>query len=59
MAAAALDTDSDKETEKQKLESKEDFDSKTLEDIHKILEALKKSDDKVVQKILEDAFSNE
>jgi hypothetical protein len=38
---------------------KEDFDSKTLEDIHKILEALKKSDDKVVQKILEDAFSNE
>jgi DNA-binding GntR family transcriptional regulator len=37
---------------------KEVFDSGTLEDIHKILEALKKSDDKAVKKIMEDAFND-
>lgn len=37
---------------------KENFDSETLEDIHKILNALMKSDDKIVQKILERAFSD-
>jgi hypothetical protein len=41
------------------LESKEGFDSKTLDDIHKILEVLKKSDDPTVRKILEDAFRDE
>jgi DNA-binding GntR family transcriptional regulator len=38
---------------------KEVFDSEVLEDIHKILEALKKSDDKAVQKLMQDAFSND
>jgi len=39
--------------------NKSEFDSDTLDDIHRILEALNKSDDKVVQKILEDAFKDE
>ena len=38
---------------------KENFDSETLEDIHKILNTLMKSDDKIVQKMLERPPSDE
>lgn len=32
--------------------------SKTLDDIHKIIKALSKSDDEAVKRILEDAFTS-
>lgn len=39
--------------------NKQDYDPKTLEDVHKILEALFKSNDQLIEQIMRRAFKDE